>query len=1684
MTQTRKKGFRRWAWCAGVGFVGVVIVVFGLAFLASLGEPRDFSARVVEPSRLSPENTEAPGAEDPAVIARVLPRPGGAQAGLTELQVEFSGPITGLSADHFQVNGAPATRLKGAGAGPYLVQFSESRGNELKIRFQPDERVEGLVLSLANEGETWDYSLSAERQDPVVWLSELSLLPPSLIGGDRSLGGQWVELQNRTRVEIDLSGWVLQFDGLPHGQYELPSVRLEPGNFQVVRLEELKPVRSSVRSWVVPASGTVVLLDASLPRVEIDRVDYQFSSGNRGSTWARDESGWGTALSGTPGQRTTNPLTRLLPAPPKFSELSGKYEEPFSLRLSSVKPSAVIRYTLDGSEPSVESGMEYGSPIFVDQGQVVKACAVVEGVASPVVRQSYLVAPAQFGERLPTLALSGLGAVLSLSNRSATGGGVSGGGLGASIEVWRPGMTGRALGAGLVRKLRGGILAERYGRVAFDLGLAGTAASRAELLKALGCRSQAQSTQLRLVPAIHASRPEISDWLVDQVAADLGLGDDESHFVNLVMNGTGRGPYRVIPVGRDARQFGVRNPDGSGEQRIRLESEWGQVFQRITTADLSEEAAYDWVAAHFDLPRFADYLVLGLFWGDPGWPWKSWQVEQDAVSGKWVFCLDELSGATQGWASDEEPDRFDMLFRERTEVGQVFEALTRNPRFRWLMADRSHALLVRRFSEMEESVRRHGRSLSRLFGSRAEPLEKRLHAAGLRARASGVLEYLEKIGLRAGLEIEMPEADASVRPQQFVGAADGNSELYYTTDGTDPVQPNSWVSLIGRNRRKHVWIPVGGRMDETWTKSDFDDRDWLEVEGLLGFDSRGFSGAVIESAFSSLMLDRSPSALIRIAFDVEAEDLRRLGDLVLRCRINDGFVAYLNGEEVVRFNAPEALYWNSLAERDVRGTGWRMREFILATAESHLVSGRNTLAVMAFNSMVNGPSFLFDAELVGRRLFEGTPSPSAALVEGASALPEAKLLKARQKVEDQWGPLWSWRAVEPVARKAVRFEACWSEVSGDPDLQVVQLVNESAVPIDLYGCRLDALDFVFRESTVLESQGRLVLVRGSGMAAFQRRWPTVRVAGVFHPSIESVASLVLRNREGHRVDELPMGALMASVTSGRGENTVWGRIDWGADAEGWERVRLGDASPGQARARPNDAPGVRIVALEVSLAESGMPYRLQYSVDLERQADVNGEEQPGQVFVWDGQRGTHLPYVFEKGETRAVVTLSRPRETNPEWGKGEWLLAVVEPNRGWLDSARWSLLPAGTRWERNQASGNWRAVATPFAGANSRELPEAPLRVNEVGVDGGRGDLAWVEVYNPRTDRMAGGAGIELRFGKQRIEVPGDFWLAPKTTALLMGRRSGRTATVVEGGAFPDLILQREGTEWDRLVLPHPLRANVYGRWPDGSENVFAMETTASPGRGNTMQAEERLRSAVRFNEIMADNDQSYRAGGDWLELTNDSDKSVPLTGLSLRVGGAHPGQWVFPAKSQLLPGGYLFLRCSPSEAVSEAFGSRMNTGLELDATGDQLSLLDARGRLIDRLVFGMQIKDRALGWFDGRWRLTSRATPGARNRNESTVTDAGGVLFSDIRVAEGQLRVTLTNAGEVPVSVSEARLELRKEGVMAKAVKFPPLSFLGGNSRRYLKYRVGDSLSVDEIMLRNARGQILATGRLSPGAN
>ncbi len=117
--------------------------------------------------------------------------------------------------------------------------------------------------------------------------------------------------------------------------------------------------------------------------------------------------------------------------------------------------------------------------------------------------------------------------------------------------------------------------------------------------------------------------------------------------------------------------------------------------------------------------------------------------------------------------------------------------------------------------------------------------------------------------------------------------------------------------------------------------------------------------SLIRTDVQSQMANLNASAYIRIPFTVA--DAAFLASLTLTMRYDDGFVAYLNGTEIARRNAPATPQWNSTATATHSATA--TEDINLTEQLGLLLTGSNVLAIQGLNVAADDTDFLIQAQL-------------------------------------------------------------------------------------------------------------------------------------------------------------------------------------------------------------------------------------------------------------------------------------------------------------------------------------------------------------------------------------------------------------------------------------------------------------------------------------------------------------------------------------------------------------------------------------------------------------------------------------------------------------------------------------------------------------------------------------------------
>ena len=160
-----------------------------------------------------------------------------------------------------------------------------------------------------------------------------------------------------------------------------------------------------------------------------------------------------------------------------------------------------------------------------------------------------------------------------------------------------------------------------------------------------------------------------------------------------------------------------------------------------------------------------------------------------------------------------------------------------------------------------------------------------------------------------------------------------------------------------------------------------------------------FGGFMLEGGFSGTnvkndMLGVNASLWMRTEFNLELGEPEIFDTLTLRMKYEDGFVAYINGNEVYSSNAPSPVQWNSAADSNRPIGDASVFEVINLTAFlGTLQAGKNVLAIHGLNDSPADPNFLILPELTAASnmsvpQYFTTATPGAFNVPGAQGAVE------------------------------------------------------------------------------------------------------------------------------------------------------------------------------------------------------------------------------------------------------------------------------------------------------------------------------------------------------------------------------------------------------------------------------------------------------------------------------------------------------------------------------------------------------------------------------------------------------------------------------------------------------------------------------------------------------------------------
>ena len=153
----------------------------------------------------------------------------------------------------------------------------------------------------------------------------------------------------------------------------------------------------------------------------------------------------------------------------------------------------------------------------------------------------------------------------------------------------------------------------------------------------------------------------------------------------------------------------------------------------------------------------------------------------------------------------------------------------------------------------------------------------------------------------------------------------------------------------------------GSDLGTGWRAADYDDSGWEDGNGPLGYPDTD-PEIDTELDYGDDPLNKQITTYFRKAFTID--DPGKVDSLTLRIRYDDGYVAYLNGEEVARGGmAAGGVTYTTLANVN-GGSGDSYEQVALNAHIGKLTQGVNVLAVEIHQISVTSSDIFMDLELV------------------------------------------------------------------------------------------------------------------------------------------------------------------------------------------------------------------------------------------------------------------------------------------------------------------------------------------------------------------------------------------------------------------------------------------------------------------------------------------------------------------------------------------------------------------------------------------------------------------------------------------------------------------------------------------------------------------------------------------------
>ena len=265
---------------------------------------------------------------------------------------------------------------------------------------------------LVSGGDNWHYHPGTAEPSGGVYES-------GAIEGGRAEFVDWIELGNEGAEAVDLTGWSLSDDAARPRKWTFPDGTTIPANgYLLVLADELDPSGLETEylhaNFKLSRDGEYLALVDAAGQFRTEFVNGFAPQRDFASFGERPEGvGFVYFEEPTPGRANGGAFEAGLAEKPTFGLPGGFHATTVSVSMATVTPGAIIRYTTDGSEPTLTNGTTYTSPLLLSRinsrtGHIIRARAFATGLLPSETRSAtYLIGQSANLTSAPALLFSG-----------------------------------------------------------------------------------------------------------------------------------------------------------------------------------------------------------------------------------------------------------------------------------------------------------------------------------------------------------------------------------------------------------------------------------------------------------------------------------------------------------------------------------------------------------------------------------------------------------------------------------------------------------------------------------------------------------------------------------------------------------------------------------------------------------------------------------------------------------------------------------------------------------------------------------------------------------------------------------------------------------------------------------------------------------------------------------------------------------------------------------------------------------------------------------------------------------------------------------------------------------------------------------------------------------------------------